>query len=195
MKFTDEGHIIISAELIELLPEDDYASPGRLSRPGLCGLAPCLACVHSSPSSPPTQDPSHPIPHLLFRVTDTGIGMDYQTLHNLFQRFYQGAGTMSRKVGGAGLGLAISAELVSLMGGTIGVHSDGVRRGGNVMLTAFLFSPTKSLLTRFSFGSPARAQNFGSRCPSSMCGRARARRRLAKGLWKYLKGWGGGGGV
>ena len=47
--------------------------------------------------------------------------MDRETTQNLFQRFYQGKMTFTRQAGGAGLGLAISAELVTLMGGVIGV--------------------------------------------------------------------------
>ena len=38
-------------------------------------------------------------------------------------------------MGGAGLGLSISAELVSLMGGTIGVHSDGLGCGSEFWFT------------------------------------------------------------
>ncbi|MEM8569652.1 MAG: ATP-binding protein [Pseudomonadota bacterium] len=55
-------------------------------------------------------------------VEDTGIGIDPEEQARIFDPFVKEGGAMARP-GGAGLGLAISAEIVERMGGQIGVAS------------------------------------------------------------------------
>lgn len=60
---------------------------------------------------------------LRFTVSDTGIGMSKVFQKHLFESFEQENPNISIKYGGTGLGLAICKNLVTLMGGSINVHS------------------------------------------------------------------------
>jgi signal transduction histidine kinase/ActR/RegA family two-component response regulator len=60
---------------------------------------------------------------VLFRVSDTGIGMKREQMANLFTAFEQADQSISIRFGGTGLGLAISQNLVKQMGGLITVES------------------------------------------------------------------------
>ena len=60
---------------------------------------------------------------LMIRVHDTGIGMKPEFIERIFRPFEQEDASTTRRFGGTGLGMAISDQLVKLMGGQIIVES------------------------------------------------------------------------
>ena len=62
--------------------------------------------------------------HLIFKITDSGIGMSSSQLQHLFESFTQGDSSINRRFGGSGLGLCLSDQLAKIMGGKIEVESE-----------------------------------------------------------------------
>lgn len=61
---------------------------------------------------------------LVYRVSDTGIGIPQQQLENIFTAFQQADTTITSSFGGTGLGLSITKKFVELHGGRIWVESE-----------------------------------------------------------------------
>jgi signal transduction histidine kinase len=61
---------------------------------------------------------------LVFRVSDTGIGMTPEQIERLFKEFSQADSSTTRKYGGTGLGLAITRRFCQMMGGDVTVESE-----------------------------------------------------------------------
>ncbi|MDQ3799285.1 MAG: PAS domain S-box protein [Acidobacteriota bacterium] len=69
-------------------------------------------------------------PHYVeIAVSDTGKGISPEFLPHVFERFRQSDGSMSRRHGGLGLGLAIVRQIVELHGGSVSVESPGEEQG------------------------------------------------------------------
>ncbi len=75
-----------------------------------------------------------------FEVVDHGIGIAPKDLENIFEAFTQADSSSTRRYGGAGLGLAISSQLVTAMGGKLVVKSSPGK--GSVFSFDIPFTPT-----------------------------------------------------
>jgi PAS domain S-box-containing protein len=71
-------------------------------------------------------------PRLRFAVSDQGLGVPPAEHRRIFEKFYRLDPDLTRGVGGTGLGLYISRELLERMGGRIWVESSG--RGGSTFV-------------------------------------------------------------
>jgi PAS domain S-box-containing protein len=115
VKFTDQGGVVL---------EVDCQRTGCVPRPDLEG---------------------HPAVELVFRVTDTGIGLPPEQLDTIFEPFRQADGGRTRRFGGAGLGLAIARQTATAMGGAIEVTSEPGRGSTFRFRVPFRLPPASDL--------------------------------------------------
>jgi CheY-like chemotaxis protein/anti-sigma regulatory factor (Ser/Thr protein kinase) len=60
---------------------------------------------------------------IVFRVSDTGIGLSPEQIVRLFQPFTQADASTTRRFGGTGLGLSLTRRFCQIMSGDVTVHS------------------------------------------------------------------------
>ncbi len=99
VKFTESGSVAVRVKLVDA------------SSAGLSSIVDAADLGRPTPLA------------VRLEVSDTGIGMDRDTVTRLFQPFTQANASTTRTHGGTGLGLAICRQLVELMQGWISVES------------------------------------------------------------------------
>lgn len=88
-----------------------------------------------------------------FIIQDNGIGIPPEFLERVYQPFSQADLKNSRRFGGSGLGLAVSKQLVDLLGGTIKVESE-VGKGTCFTITVPRISSVSDEILKVSNRSP-----------------------------------------
>ena len=82
---------------------------------------------------------------IVFRVSDTGIGLSPEQIVRLFQPFTQADPSTTRKFGGTGLGLALTRRFCQMMSGDVTVHSEpGEGSVFTIKLPATIHEPTQA---------------------------------------------------
>ncbi len=102
IKFTDQGEVVVRVAVDSAEAGVDRATPSDL---------------------PAADGPVPPEAELHFCVTDTGIGIPPDKQSTIFAAFTQADASTTRRFGGTGLGLTISARLAEMMGGRTWVES------------------------------------------------------------------------
>jgi len=78
--------------------------------------------------------------HILFAVSDTGVGIAKEVQQKLFQAFVVGEDPMTKRFAGAGLGLAISQDIIRKMRGAIWL--DSAPKQGSTFYFSIKFTAT-----------------------------------------------------
>ena len=109
--------------------------------------------------------------HIEIVVSDTGKGIEPEFLPNVFDRFSQSDGSMTRRHGGLGLGLAIVRQLVELHGGTVSVESDGSDHGTTFTVSLPLLPVRRDSISDVPRIHPkAEESGAGLDCPPELTG-------------------------
>ncbi len=113
---------------------------------------------------------------LHFKISDTGIGVPVEKQALIFEAFAQADGSTTRKYGGTGLGLTITAQLTELMGGRIWVESDPTARMTNADSPGSTFHFTVPLgLQKTPVGPAVRQTPPGLPAPAEFAARLTTR--------------------
>ncbi len=105
---------------------------------------------------------------LRFEVRDTGVGIPERLREEIFKPFVQVDGSFSRRRGGIGLGLPLSARLVTLMGGHLEVES-APGQGSTFRFTIRFELSEEEAVQAISSTSKACDSGVSPVCPPASC--------------------------
>jgi len=133
----DEKGLELLCEITTDVPRRVFGDPGRLRQIVLNLVSNAIKFTVSGEVILRAEvDPDHNNSSLIrFTVSDTGVGIPPESQSDVFSPFTQIDSSTTRKFGGTGLGLTISARLVELMGGHIWFSSE-MGRGTNFCFTS-----------------------------------------------------------
>jgi CheY-like chemotaxis protein len=100
--------------------------------------------------------------HVLFHVSDTGIGMAPELAARAFDLFSQAERSSDRSLGGLGLGLALVKSLVHLHGGTVTCASPGLGQGSTFTVCLPRLAAREDDATGAALSEPPRRDGSGS---------------------------------
>jgi PAS domain S-box-containing protein len=100
-------------------------------------------------------------PSLILEVADTGVGIEPSFLPKVFDEFQQGETDPGRRLGGLGLGLAISRSVIEAHGGRITAASEGRGRGATFRVELATTAAAPAAETRPLGPAPDHAQPGG----------------------------------
>ncbi|MBF0125827.1 MAG: response regulator [Magnetococcales bacterium] len=119
----EEKKLALDAEVSFDLPETILGDDGRVRQVLINLMGNAIKFTHHGRVEVTLTLPPQEPDTLLFKVTDTGIGIDAEQINHIFEQFIQADAGITRRYGGTGLGLSISRRLVERMGGRIWVES------------------------------------------------------------------------
>ena len=98
------------------------------------------AAKFTDPGGTITLEASQDGSQVTIRITDSGVGIEAETLPLVFELFTQSGQPLDRSSSGLGIGLALVRRLVEMHGGTVTAASEGRGRGTTVTVTLPLAS-------------------------------------------------------
>ncbi|HYA97538.1 MAG TPA: response regulator [Methylomirabilota bacterium] len=121
----DEKGLELLCEIAPQVPDSVVADPTRLRQVIINLVGNAIKFTHEGEVAVNVTEESHDGKErvLHFAVSDTGIGIPEDKQNLIFDPFAQADTSTTRKYGGTGLGLTISARLIAMMGGRIWLNS------------------------------------------------------------------------
>lgn len=134
-------NLSISAHLSREIPEQLVGDAKYLKQALMNVLANALRYTPHGEIALKVFPDNHRPQHLVFAVSDTGIGIAQDRLQQIFQPFVLGEDVITKRFSGAGLGLAISKDIIEKMNGTIWVESE-IEHGSTFYFSIPLKTPS-----------------------------------------------------